>query len=60
MRFQRGIFGATDDWADTTDARSFGQWLYGVGLASVLAVYAVSVLVTGRESSLATWDRVLF
>jgi hypothetical protein len=50
MKPYRGLFEVTDDWADTTDARPFGRWAYGVVLAAVLAIYAVSVLVTQRAS----------
>jgi hypothetical protein len=50
MKPYRGLFDVTDDWADTTDARPFGRWMYGVVLAAIVAVYAVSVLVTGRAS----------
>lgn len=50
MNPYRGLFDVTDDWADTTDARPFARWAYGVGLAAVLAIYAVSVLVTQRAS----------
>jgi hypothetical protein len=50
MRPYRGLFDVTDDWAETTDARPFGQWFYGVGLAAIVAVYAISVLVTRHAS----------
>jgi hypothetical protein len=50
MKSYRGLVGVTDDWADTTDARPFGQWAYGVALAAVAAIYAINVLVTQRAS----------
>jgi hypothetical protein len=50
MKPYRGLFDVMDDWADTTDARPFGRWAYGVALAAVVAVYAISVLVTQHAS----------
>jgi hypothetical protein len=50
MKPYRGMFGVSDDWADTTDARPFAQWTYGVVFAAILAVYAMSVLITQRAS----------
>ena len=41
---------SADDLADTTDASPAGQWFTGVGLAALLAAYAVNCLLTGQAT----------
>jgi hypothetical protein len=41
---------SADELADTTDASPAGQWLTGVGLAALLAAYAVDCLLTGQAT----------
>ncbi len=46
MRFIGWNFLEVDELADTTDASPVGQWVKGVGLAGLVAAYAVDCLVT--------------
>jgi hypothetical protein len=50
MRFYWEPLSSADDLAGTTDASPFGQWFKGVGLAAVLAAYAVDCLLTGQAT----------
>jgi hypothetical protein len=50
MRSDRGRFDSADELTDTTDAGPLGRWLSGVVLASLVGVYAVACLVTGRAA----------
>jgi hypothetical protein len=46
IRFTGWNFLDVDELADTTDASPVGQWVKGVGLAGLVAAYAVDCLVT--------------
>ncbi len=46
MRINREPLNSAGDLADTTDARPFGQWFTGVGLAVLVAIYAADCLLT--------------
>jgi hypothetical protein len=50
MRSDWEPLGSADELADTTDASPFGQWFKGVGLAALLAAYAVDCLLTGQAT----------
>ena len=50
MRRNLGPLNSAEDLADTTDASPAGQWLSGVGVAAVLAVYAVDCLLSGQAT----------
>jgi len=41
---------SADELADTTDASPAGQWLTGVGVAVLLAAYAIDCLLTGEAT----------
>ncbi len=47
-RYNPEIGDGAESLADTTDAGPVGQWLTGVGLAALLAAYAIFCFWTGR------------